>query len=342
MIYDNGIATDGYTYVGYSMGTQMSPADACQILTLKIHTNSGSEFNAEVWGWDAEEPTEDLLYQELVPAVADDWVLVDVSGENLMVTGDFVVAFGSLNGDTYLSFDANLNNGRSWDHADAGGWSTWNEAYLIRAIVQYSDGRIAEISPTPIKTNNIVNRSVISSEKISIDVIDHNVDVSRDLTGYKVYLDDDLISTVGINIFDYTFGALVNGQEYVAGVSAVYDEGDSEIVEITFTYTGTDAGDVVVAATELNGNYPNPFNPVTTIGYSIKDPGNVTLEVYNLKGQLIKTLVNEVKETGNHTEIWNGTDDSNKSVSSGVYFYKMVSEGNIGRYTSTKKMILMK
>ncbi|RLC49856.1 MAG: hypothetical protein DRH79_08465 [Candidatus Cloacimonadota bacterium] len=104
----------------------------------------------------------------------------------------------------------------------------------------------------------------------------------------------------------------------------------------------TDGDEIVIAATKLNGNYPNPFNPVTTIGYSIKETGNVTLEVYNLRGQLVKRLVNEVKQTGDYTVNWNGTDNSNKSVSSGVYFYKMVSEGNIGRYTSTKKMILMK
>ena len=90
--------------------------------------------------------------------------------------------------------------------------------------------------------------------------------------------------------------------------------------------------------TKLAGNYPNPFNPVTNIAYSIIDAGNVTIEVYNLRGQLVKTLVNETKETGNHTAIWNGTDNSKKNVSSGIYFYKMKSSN----YTSTKKMILLK
>jgi len=339
LIYDDGVSTGAYSYVGYSMGTQMSPAEACQILTLKIHTSEGTEFNAEVWGWDAGAPTEDLLYQELVPAALDDWVLVDVSGANLNVTGDFMVTFGSLNADTYMSFDANLNNGRSWDHADGGGWSTWSEAYLVRAIVQYNDGRIAEISPTPIKTNNVTN--TVSGEKISIDVIDHNVDTSsRDLLGYDVFLDGDFYSYT--ELLEITLEDLVNGVEYTAGVVAVYDEGDSDVVELTFTYTGTEAGNDIIATTMLKGNYPNPFNPVTNIAYSIQDAGNVTIEVYNLRGQLVKTLVNEVKETGDHTAIWDGTDNTNKSVSSGVYFYKMVSMGSISTYTSSKKMILMK
>ncbi len=167
---------------------------------------------------------------------------------------------------------------------------------------------------------------------------------TRDLTGYNVYLDDMItpVTTVGIDVFEYTYEALVNGQEYTAGVSAVYDEGESEIIEVIFVYGGNSAGNVVIATTQLNDNYPNPFNPITNIAYSIKDAGNVTIEVYNLKGQLIRTLVNEVKTTGDHTVIWDGTDNSNKSVSSGVYFYKMVSDSNIGRYTSTKKMILLK
>jgi flagellar hook assembly protein FlgD len=116
------------------------------------------------------------------------------------------------------------------------------------------------------------------------------------------------------------------------------------VVETTVATTGIDfnlmtgVGNDIIAATKLNSNYPNPFNPITHIAYSIRESGNVTLEVYNLKGQLVKSLLNEVIETGDYTITWNGTDNSNKSVSSGVYFYKMKTQN----YNSTKKMILMK
>ncbi|MDP8268080.1 MAG: T9SS type A sorting domain-containing protein [Candidatus Tenebribacter davisii] len=96
--------------------------------------------------------------------------------------------------------------------------------------------------------------------------------------------------------------------------------------------------DVIIAHNELGSNYPNPFNPVTNIFYTIKEISNVTIQVYNLKGQLIKMLVNENKETGEYSVIWDGTDISNKPVSSGVYLYKMRS----GSYSSSRKMILMK
>ena len=85
-------------------------------------------------------------------------------------------------------------------------------------------------------------------------------------------------------------------------------------------------------------NYPNPFNPETTINYQLPENGNVRLAVYNLKGQKVKTLVDKTLESGNHIVIWNGTDENNKSVSSGIYFYKIKTDN----HEETRKMILMK
>lgn len=90
--------------------------------------------------------------------------------------------------------------------------------------------------------------------------------------------------------------------------------------------------------TELVGNFPNPFNPETTIRYNVKESTPVTIGIYNLKGQLVKTLVNDVKDAGNHSVVWNGTDNNGRSIASGVYYYKMQA----GKFSSTKKMILMK
>lgn len=90
--------------------------------------------------------------------------------------------------------------------------------------------------------------------------------------------------------------------------------------------------------TELRGNHPNPFNPETTIHFSVKEAVPVNIGIYNLKGQLVKTLVNAEKASGNHSVVWDGRDDNGSLVSSGVYFYKM----NAGKYSSTRKMIMMK
>jgi len=85
-------------------------------------------------------------------------------------------------------------------------------------------------------------------------------------------------------------------------------------------------------------NYPNPFNPVTNIAFSTKEEGRVILDIYNLRGQKVRTLVNDIYEQGNHSIEWNGQDDNSTDVSSGVYFCKMTTD----RYTSTKKMLLLK
>ena len=70
-------------------------------------------------------------------------------------------------------------------------------------------------------------------------------------------------------------------------------------------------------------NYPNPFNPITTISFSIKEDSKINLSIYNIKGQKVKTLINNEISKGNHSISWNGEDENNNSVSSGVYLYKL-------------------
>ena len=85
-------------------------------------------------------------------------------------------------------------------------------------------------------------------------------------------------------------------------------------------------------------NYPNPFNPNTTIAFTLAKAGKVSLSIYNMKGQLVKTLQQGNLESGDHRLNWNGLDDNGMEVSSGLYLYRLESEG----YTQTNKMLLMK
>jgi hypothetical protein len=88
----------------------------------------------------------------------------------------------------------------------------------------------------------------------------------------------------------------------------------------------------------LAQNYPNPFNPQTTIAFTIKDRGAVTVKVYNVNGELVRTLANESRAAGSYSLTWDGHNDSGQSVSSGVYFYKLVTNN----FSQTKKMVLLK
>ena len=102
----------------------------------------------------------------------------------------------------------------------------------------------------------------------------------------------------------------------------------------TFEYSNEVSVDVIAPAVySLEQNYPNPFNPSTSIDFSIAEPGLVNLSVYNLLGQEVKSLVNEFKEAGPHTIIF---DASN--LTSGVYFYKLES----AQFSQTRKMLLTK
>jgi hypothetical protein len=86
-------------------------------------------------------------------------------------------------------------------------------------------------------------------------------------------------------------------------------------------------------------NYPNPFNPTTTIEFSIQNDSKIELIIYNIKGQKIKTLAHNEFNKGNHSVIWNGDDESNKPANSGVYLYKL----NVnGKTEAVKRCLLLK
>ena len=88
----------------------------------------------------------------------------------------------------------------------------------------------------------------------------------------------------------------------------------------------------------LNQNYPNPFNPSTTISFHSPVAGPVQLVISNLRGQIVRTLLDGELASGDHSLVWNGTDDNGDSVSSGLYFYRL----QIGNHTQTRKMLMMK
>jgi len=85
-------------------------------------------------------------------------------------------------------------------------------------------------------------------------------------------------------------------------------------------------------------NYPNPFNPTTTIAYSLPNDGLIELRIFNVKGQLVKTLIDGEQLAGSYEMVWNGRDNNKKSVSSGIYFYKLSTKDK----TIMKKMLMLK
>jgi len=159
--------------------------------------------------------------------------------------------------------------------------------------------------------------------------------VSGNLNGYDIYLNSVFLENVTET--EFQFEDLNIDEDYTAGISAVYDDGISEVVYMEFTYIGTSVEDDVILKTKLIGNYPNPFNSSTTISFNLttEHTENTEIVIYNIKGQEIRkySIFNNQSSI-----VWDGKDDNRNSVSNGIYFYKIKSS----RYTSTKKMILMK
>jgi hypothetical protein len=89
---------------------------------------------------------------------------------------------------------------------------------------------------------------------------------------------------------------------------------------------------------ELSQNYPNPFNPTTNVHFSVAKPTHVRIDVYDMIGQHVTTLINTEMSAGKYNTTWNGQDNNGLKVASGMYLYRMIA----GNFTMTKKMLLMK
>lgn len=110
-------------------------------------------------------------------------------------------------------------------------------------------------------------------------------------------------------------------------------------IELTGTSLPVDENNnQIIQSFSLQQNFPNPFNPTTTINYNLPESGNVRLTIYNLLGQQAKTLVESFQAAGDYSLVWNAMDDGNNPVSSGMYFYSLETDNQ----TFQKKMMLIR
>jgi len=134
--------------------------------------------------------------------------------------------------------------------------------------------------------------------------------------------------------------------EYISGCDWVADSVDytaaffnsmDNCIEACFL-ASNDEINQLPQAFNLYNNYPNPFNPVTTLRYDIPENSHVTITIYDMLGRQVKTLINQTQDAGYKSLIWDATNDYGKPVSAGIYLYQIQA----GEYISTKKMVLLK
>lgn len=164
-------------------------------------------------------------------------------------------------------------------------------------------------------------------------------DIILECSGFKVWnIDNSYLSE--------KFG-MVGNQKGIHSIIDIDGDGLSEILVVedysvviygTGTTTASTTTNINPSSFLLNQNYPNPFNPITSINYQVQLSGDVTLNIYDVLGNKIKTLINEPKPVGDYQIKWDGTNQMGEILSSGQYFYQL----KVGDFVSTKKMVLLK
>ncbi len=177
--------------------------------------------------------------------------------------------------------------------------------------------------------------------------------VHPDIDGYNVFRgkwengDFEMLNDAPVTETSFTDFAVPDNDVYWYHVTALYsgDYGEAESFASNYDSgstedpTGTD-DDLLVVPEQffISQNYPNPFNPATTISYGLPDDADVRIEIYNILGQNVRTLVDEHQAAGYRSVIWDGNDDSGNQVSTGVYFYRIEA----GVFNASRKMLLIK
>lgn len=200
--------------------------------------------------------------------------------------------------------------------------------------------------PTPVVTiaDILQNLEFYQSRLVRIN----DVHFENAAGNYETGQDYPLIDATGSIIFrtqfydaDYIGTPMHQGEFDLRAIVNQYNTTPQVIARMLADFNPPVANDddtAVPANSWLIGNYPNPFNPETTIEYFTEKAAPVQITIYNQKGQVVRKLEAEAEAKGTHSIVWDGTDDRGQSVGSGVYYYHMLS----GKYSSTRKMVLMK
>ena len=232
------------------------------------------------------------------------------------------------------------------DQAVTGGTDCARIDYIMFPALNITSPPIINVNPT------LVNKE-LGVNQISVEIVELT-NVGGDILNYTITLTDSPawleVAPANGNLNsgemeEITLSFDTNGIEAGQYTSSMLIEdglGGQTTVPVVLTVTATGIEGNLPVVTELTGNYPNPFNPITNIKFSLKADSKVSLRIYNIRGQIVKTLVHDNIPAGHHSVVWNGTDESGKSVTSGVYFNSFEAADDEKDYTSVKKIILLK
>jgi hypothetical protein len=192
----------------------------------------------------------------------------------------------------------------------------------------------------------------LTAEMDSIHItVSWNRNSEADFSFYRIYRDTipgftiDTTKLISSQLDTFYVQLIPTGvTKFVYKLTAVDRQGNTSgpTEELIVNITSTGEYPITISNYILYQNYPNPFNPSTKIGYRLKERGYVKLMVYDIKGELVDVLVNDVKDTGYYEVEFNTGVRIN--LASGIYLYRIevIGEGKIPRFSDMKKMILLK
>lgn len=251
---------------------------------------------------------------------------------------NFLAEFALIVGIAIEDFESGDFTAFAWEHGGDADWIIVDQAY--EGAYSARTGAIGNNSMSSIS----IELEISSEGEISFW---KKVSTELDYDYFKFFIDDNLHAEWSgevdwsESVFSVDSGIHIFKWEYYkdGGVTGGSDCAWLDYVIFPPITGEVDAGEELLPkVSRFIGNYPNPFNPSTTISFDLASESNVSVAVYNIKGQKIKTLMNDEFEKGKHSVIWNGIDGNNKPVSSGIYLYRIKSRG----LDQTKKMILIK
>lgn len=204
-------------------------------------------------------------------------------------------------------------------------------SYIVKSGFWY----IAELSSTV----DVAITNFEAEYSDDVVVLRWNISATEPFDGFNVYRSDgesedfrrintDLLSPEAID--SYRDETAIPGRSYDYRLGAVTTDG--EIFSVTVSLS------LPPKPLTLYQNFPNPFNPSTSIAFFLPAPARVRLVVYDIEGKKIRSLSDGMREVGKHTVLWNGTNAAGNAVGSGVYYYRL----EVGKKVLTRKMVILR
>jgi Zn-dependent metalloprotease len=334
LVYDSGYPAGGtaWSSSGAMYACRMSPSVLpARIVKLDYYINGYStgsrRFTVRILKDSAGVPGSNLISPFLVYPQSDGWYSVDLSNYaasyHTVVNGGFFVAmqYDGTNS-PYLGYTEG-SNGRGWSRSSStASWTQRDRTYFIRATVSASVGA---------PTSNFAATPTSGSQPLTVSFTNQSTGV---ILSYFWNFGDGYTSTEREPVHIYSSGGTRTVSLTTIGPGGTNEFSREGYISVNAT-TGVEVSDAtqIPNSFELRQNFPNPFNPATTVAFDLPKPAYALLEVYSLLGERVAVIVSEDLPAGKYTRAWDA-----ERMPSGIYYCRMTA----GEFIAIKKMLLLR